>query len=83
MVHKKSSSDEKVQIIKTHPSDVGRDLDKASRAYKSYVKKYPDDMWRLGGHFGQALYEGRLDDAMCRADLVNQRRLKNIINSFV
>ena len=60
---------------------------KASDLYKIYISKFPDshiarDLNTAGlpshGHFGTALFEGRYEDAMYRADSDNLRKLKEI-----
>jgi hypothetical protein len=62
---------------------------KSSDLYKLYLSKFPDSniaqdnvRWGTGigshGHFGDALFEGRYEDAMFRADSDNLRKLKAI-----
>jgi len=84
-LHRKDgiSKEDYEKIVAHHKS-------KASDLYKIYLDKFPNshigrDNERWGtsgigshGHFGDALFEGRYEDAMFRADSDNLRKLKAI-----
>ncbi len=83
-LHKDSISKEDYEKIVAHHKS------KASDLYKIYLDKFPNsnigrDNARWGtsgygshGHFGDALFEGRYEDAMFRADSSNLVNLKEI-----
>lgn len=76
-----------------HAENVARWRDNASDLYKLYVSMFPNshiamDLRRAGipshGHFGEALYEGRYEDAMYRADSDNLIKLHELgIEAFL
>ncbi len=76
------SNDDYVKLVEYKKS-------KASDLYKLYLSKFPNShiaqdnvRWGTGigshGHFGDALFEGRYEDAMFRADSDNLRKLKAV-----
>jgi hypothetical protein len=46
--------------------------------YEDYIKMFPEDEWRVGGGFGQALKDNDLATAFQRADFGNRDRLEKI-----
>jgi len=46
--------------------------------YEDYIQMFPEDEWRTGGGFGQALKDNDLVKAYQRADLGNRDRLEKI-----
>jgi hypothetical protein len=52
--------------------------DASEGLYEDYIQMFPEDEWRTGGGFGQALKDNDLVKAYRRADLGNRDRLEKI-----
>lgn len=86
-VRMKRNQKENIISKEDHLRQIENWRENASDLYKIYVNRFPDshiamDLKRVGipshGHFGQALYEGRYEDAMYRADAENLVRLHEL-----